>query len=155
LRVWTPESDEDASLTLYGWRDARLVVRTVRGRKMRNTSGIDDEFSAALQFPPYYGENWAALKDCLTDLVWLPPESGYVLIVTEPLLVLDESPADLPALVRCLDAAVSAWASPVELGEWWDRPPVPFNVVLVSTADEVEAVRQRWENAGARLAQLM
>ena len=57
IRVWTPPSDEDEGQTIYGWRDARLVVRIVRGRKMRNTPGLDDEFAAALQFPSYFGEN--------------------------------------------------------------------------------------------------
>jgi len=35
--------------------------------------------------PTYFGENWPALDDCLTDMAWLPPEVGYVLVLTEPL----------------------------------------------------------------------
>ena len=50
--------------------------------------------------PTYFGENWPALDDCLTDMAWLPPEVGYVLVVTEPLPVLEEARDALPVLVR-------------------------------------------------------
>jgi hypothetical protein len=32
-----------------------------------------------LAFPAWFGHNWDALADCLTDLSWLPA-AGYVLI---------------------------------------------------------------------------
>lgn len=146
--TWTPGSDQDASQSVWGWREARLIVRTVRGRKMRDTASLDDEFAAALQFPPYFGENWAAFDECLTDLAWLPHEEGYVIVVTDPLLVLDASPMDFPVLVRTLKQAITTWATPVALGEWWDRPPVPFNVILWTTDWELEAVVSRWASAG-------
>lgn len=152
--LWTPESDNDASQTLHGWRDARLVVRVVRGRKMRDFESMDNEFSAALQFPAYYGENWAAFDECITDLSWLPAETGYVIVVNDPLLVLDESPNDFAVLVRVLGEAASEWATPVELDEWWDRPAVPFNVVLHSSSNDAENVTARWAAAGGTVLPL-
>jgi hypothetical protein len=152
--LWQIESAQDASTAMYGWREARLVVRTVRGHKMRTIAGLDDEFAAALQFPWYFGENWPAFEDCITDLAELPAEAGYAVVVTDPLLVLEENPADFAVLVRVLTRAVAKWAAPVEAGEWWDRPPVPFNVVLAATPAELDSVRERWAKAGAHLAVL-
>jgi hypothetical protein len=111
---------------------------------MRSAARLDDEFSAALQFPSYFGENWAAFDECLADLGWLPPEAGYVVVMTEPLLVLDDSPADFDVLVRTLTSVIEQWATPIEAGEWWDRPAVPFNVVLATDPASAEPVRERW-----------
>lgn len=139
---------------IYGWRDARLTVRTVRGSMLRTEAQLFDEFAAALQFPAYFGENWAALDDCLTDLAWLPPEAGYVLVVTEPLHVLEGAPDSLPVLVRHLTSVCAEWSAPIALGEWWDRPGVAFHTVLATSRDDEAQVRDRWESAGALLSDL-
>jgi len=131
--LWTDEEKGSIAIAMHGWRDARLTVRTVRGSKMRTEARLFDEFAAALQFPAYFGENWSALDDCLTDLDWLPPEAGYVLVVTEPLQVLEASPESLPALVRCMTSVWAEWAAPVTLGESWDRQGVAFHTVLATT----------------------
>jgi RNAse (barnase) inhibitor barstar len=35
--------------------------------------------AAALRFPDWFGQNWDALEDCLTDLSWLDADA-YVLV---------------------------------------------------------------------------
>lgn len=139
-----------------GWAQSGLTVRRVRGDKMRTYQGLFDEFAAALQFPSYFGENSSAFDECLTDLSWLPPQSGYVLVVTEPGEVLADAGSvdDLAWLVRSLTRAQAEWASPVDDGEWWDRPAVPFHVVLQCAADERSSTRDRWVAAGAELVAL-
>jgi RNAse (barnase) inhibitor barstar len=41
------------------------------------------QVAKALDFPDWFGGNWDALNDCLTDLEWLPNQAGYVLIFEE------------------------------------------------------------------------
>ena len=130
------------------------VVRAVRGRKMHRTPGLFDEFAAAFQFPEYFGENWDAFEECLSDLEWLPREGGYVLVVTDPAEVLQECPADFEVLVRVLGDAVTEWATPIETGAWWDRPPVPFNVVLATEPSSKDTVADRWQRLGVNLENL-
>ena len=43
-------------------------------------AGFFQELARALRFPDYFGRNWDAVYDCLTDLNWLPA-TGYVLVV--------------------------------------------------------------------------
>lgn len=124
------------------------MVRLVRGRKMRSWQGLFDEVAAALRFPQYFGENVDALADCITDLDWLPRQAGYVVVVDDPGEVLaDAEPAALRRLVALLRNAAARWAEPVEQGEWWDRPAVPFHVVLHVSGNASET--QRWSDAGA------
>lgn len=154
FRLLAVHSARELAETLHGWRDARLVVRTVRGAKMRNVAQLHNEFAAVMQFPSYYGENWDAFHDCLTDLVWLPSEAGYVLLLTDAHLALDTSPSDLEILVRLLASAIAEWAAPAEAGEWWDRPAVAFNVVLACDPAVIDSARERWNRAGAVLTEL-
>lgn len=138
-----------------GWAASGLVVRTVRGRKMRTYQGVFDEFAAALQFPLYFGDNMDAFDECIADLAWLPAQSGYVILVTDPQEVLaDEGDDGIAWLVGSLVSASVEWSRPVDLGEWWDRPAVPFHVVLQFLAVDRVHVVDRWRSAGAVLEPL-
>lgn len=62
-------------------------------------------FATALDFPPWFGHNWDALDDCLTDLDWLPAGMAYV-------LCLSAAPDDQDAcatLYEVLDQAIDTW----------------------------------------------
>jgi hypothetical protein len=141
-----------AAESAWGWREAGLTVRTVRGRKMRTVSGLFDEAAAALQFPYYFGENWSAFDECLADMTWLPMNAGIVLTVVHPGEVLaDAAHSDPGVLVRSMIRAAEAYSQPIESGEWWDRPAVPFQVVLQSLPSDPAIVRDHWQVARAML----
>ncbi|HEY0258910.1 MAG TPA: barstar family protein [Lacisediminihabitans sp.] len=136
---------------LYGWLDLGVAARLVRGRKMSDIHGLFDEFAAALQFPLYFGENGDAFNDCITDLPYLFPNAGIAIVISEPDRI---EFGILPWLVSALTRASKVWAAPIELGEWWDRPPVPFHVILGGEADALDAAERLWTAAGASLARL-
>lgn len=111
---------------------------------MRTRAAMFNEIGAALQFPDYFGENGAALDECLTDLSWLPAER-YVIVVTDAADVLaDESLDALHGLSAALLRAAETWAEPIARGESWDRPAIPFHVVLQARPNDREAVVDRW-----------
>lgn len=58
-----------------GFRVAVLGGKAVSGRETFFT-----EVAHALGFPDYFGRNWDAVHDCLTDLSWLPAD-GVVLLL--------------------------------------------------------------------------
>jgi hypothetical protein len=63
---------------------------------------VFEAFSRALAFPDWFGRNWDALEDCLTDLAWLEAD-GYVLLL--------EGEAASDMLVNVLRAAAQFWAA--------------------------------------------
>ncbi|WP_369744483.1 barstar family protein [Paenarthrobacter sp. AMU7] len=131
---------------------AGVVVRTLRGRKMRERQSLMDEVGAALQFPSYFGENWDALDECLSDLDWMLPVTSLALLIQDAEQVLaDENPDQLQIFVSLLRNAISTFAEAVELGEVWDRPPIPFHVVLQADPKAAAVASQRWETAGGSL----
>lgn len=65
-----------------------------------------EKLAAALAFPAWFGGNWDALEDCLTDLSWRAGD-GHVLLISGH----RELPADdMGVLVEVLRAAAEHWA---------------------------------------------
>ena len=61
-------------LAATGWS-----VHLLDGRGMVSAIDLFDRCAAVLSFPAWFGRNWDALADCLTDLGWLPGQ-GHVLL---------------------------------------------------------------------------
>lgn len=134
------------------WFLSGLSARVVRGRKMHTLDRVFDEFAAAFQFPYYFGENPAAFSECIGDLDNFPLGDGVVVVITEPDQVLqDETDFELSWLVGSLEMAAGVWGEPIVQGAWWDRPPVPFHVVLAGEADALARAVPRWTGVGAKV----
>jgi hypothetical protein len=97
---------------------------------MRTVAAVFDEMGAALQFPYYFGENWNAFHECITDLSWIPTEAYALIVLHSHAVLADESPAELATFLRILNRAGEEWSRPVAVGEAWDRKGIPFHVVF-------------------------
>lgn len=65
------------------------------------------QLGAALNFPTWYGVNFDALHDCLTDPDWQPAK-GYVLFITGMDQLRTSNPADFATLIEVFQAAAEA-----------------------------------------------
>ena len=94
-RVASPDQVLDAV------RGSKLVVAKVPfAPKERLLKAIAE----ALGFPQWFGHNWDALEDCLTDLSWREAP-GYVLLFENP-----EPGDDLGVLIDIVHSAAEFWA---------------------------------------------
>jgi hypothetical protein len=89
------------------YRD-RALIRSLRGHKSRTLAALFDEWSAALQFPIYFGENWAALTDCLRDLPRAHP-ADHLLLIANAADLLRDDPQSLPTLFTILQSIPADW----------------------------------------------
>ena len=55
----------------YSLAQRNTYIAYIRGKRCSTEAAFFQEVSAALQFPSYFGENWAAFDECLCDLEWL------------------------------------------------------------------------------------
>jgi hypothetical protein len=83
------------------------IARVVRGHRCISKERTLQEWSAALQFPSYFGNNWDAFEECINDLEWLGA-SRIVVFVTRADEMLPRSPKDLPMMLNILSAAEQA-----------------------------------------------
>lgn len=88
----------------------KFVVRVIRGRRCRRAEELFAEIAEALEFPDYFGHNWDALEECLTDLEWLSGR-GYVLLFTDAELILSDEEDEFATFLEVLNDAGEAWAS--------------------------------------------
>ena len=126
-----------------------LGSRVLRGMQTQTVCGLFHEAAAALQFPAYFGHNWAAFDECLADLEWIPG-TGYVILVVDALqLLAREEQSDLVTLLRSMANAAEGYAGPIARGESWDRPAWPFHVVLQEGSGNVAKLQARLRAIGA------
>ena len=135
LMAWTPAHPE--------WDILR-----VRGNKSPNDVRFFDEVAAALQFPYYFGENWNAVWDCITDLNWLTGLS-YLVIFDSAEHLLSESDRGFQVLLKELADAHTLWQG--ETAEFGNRgrQPIAFQSILACDPDAVDALTARMSAAGA------
>jgi hypothetical protein len=132
----------DALWALQRSSEKRTVCRVVRGRKATTTAVFFDECAAAWQFPYYFGENWDAFEECLTDLQWLPAEA-YVFCVTRAVHLLEKEPSDQQhRLLVVLQGIAKEWSQTTP-----SRPARVFHVLLQCTAKEKPSLDQRLQAA--------
>ena len=112
------------------YRDSRAdeIMQAARGSGIRiakirfaEKPVLMKNIAAALDFPDWFGENWDALEDCLSDLSWREA-TGHVLLL-EQAKVGD----DFGVLVDVLGSAADSWAS----------RGMPFFAVFIDPAGEL------------------
>jgi len=65
-------------------------------------------FASAMRFPEWFGANWDALADCLTDLSWLD-DSGYLITLRGYDRAFTADSADWETLLGVLEDACAYW----------------------------------------------
>ena len=76
------------------------------------------------EFPGWFGFNWNALFDCLTDFEWAPAK-GYVLIYRYPSVLQGRDPLTWEHLMALL----------VDVNEQWMGCGIPFKVIIPSVEE--------------------
>jgi Barstar (barnase inhibitor) len=135
----TPEKAYD-----WCWKHETIGItaRILRGSKMRFAKILFDEIAATMQFPGYFGENYNALNECLIDLPW-KPSRAYLIVIVDSDQILTEAndsglkKTDFEVLCEIFSRAYKKLINPVVKGELWDRPAIPFHVVMQVSPEKI------------------
>ena len=104
-----------ADEVLDATRNSKLLVARIR---YAEKAQLLKDIAAALGFPHWFGHNWDALEDCLTDLSWRDA-AGYVLLFDDA-----KRSDELGVLIDILRSSA----------EWWAGRGKPFFAVFVDPA---------------------
>lgn len=125
----TQRLEDPARSGVYRATRADEILDAVRGCKLLVASiryadkpALMKNIAAALDFPDWFGANWDALEDCLTDLSWRKA-GGTVLLFDQV-----EPGDDLGVLVDVLRSSA----------EFWAGRGIPFFAVFIDPAGRLE-----------------
>jgi hypothetical protein len=113
------------------------VVGYIRGRFSRTVEDFFREASASFRFPYYFGMNWAAFDECLSDLEWLSFSRILFIVDGAELLFIDEKARRdcVNVFFKCLKEAAT----------YWEEQKIPFICMINSTQEnalrELESTR--------------
>ena len=94
----------------------------------QSAAGLLRHIGQALHFPEWYGENWDALADCLTDLSWSEAE-GFIVLLHG----CDALRAAHPGLWQTLLGMLG------EVSDFWRENQIAFWVLVDGAADSLPA----------------
>jgi RNAse (barnase) inhibitor barstar len=101
----------------------KLEYFQVELKQVKDKAGLLDQVAREMDLPDYFGRNWDALNDCLTDLSWRPA-AGYVVLFNDFQRFANVAPADAETARRIFDASAA----------YWKQKKAPFFVVLCGVA---------------------
>jgi len=96
-----------ADEVLDATKTSRLQVSRISLSAARDKPTLLATMSRVLRFPAWFGRNWDALEDCLTDLSWLEGDGHVLLIEGSPAV----GPEDAAAFRDVLRSAAEHWAA--------------------------------------------
>lgn len=129
-----------------------IVIKEINGGKCSDVDGLFNEFAINLQFPNYFGENWAAFDECINDLEWLDGD-GYIIVISNIDEVLASSSQDLNVFKDILLSAIQEWVNGRE-HDSFPTPPTPFHVVLHCLPLKESIIKDRFSDVGLENIQI-
>lgn len=89
--------------------NSEIVAITITLDGCASKAELLERIAAALHFPGWFGHNWDALADCLTDLSWLPAAT-YRITLAQAGPLRRAAPETLATALEIFDDASVAWA---------------------------------------------
>lgn len=91
-------------------KDYDLNAVTINMNRVSRKQTFLAKFAKAMQFPVYFGQNWDALLDCLTDLSWTTAK-GQVILIYNLRHMANKSPEDFRIIRQIFKGAADYWQS--------------------------------------------
>lgn len=97
-------------------------VAHIRGKMCRSLDDFFCEISSSMRFPWYFGWNWAAFDECMTDLEWL--RFSRLLIVIDDYDLIFQEERTRQTCINLLHKHLSAAAA------YWSEQNIPIEIYL-------------------------
>jgi len=121
----------DGEALMQAARKAGLKVVRVDLGAVADKPGLLAAIAAAMAFPDWFGGNWDAMEDCLTDLSWNRAR-GYVLLLEHCASLRKHAARDLATAVEIFES----------VAEFWDEQDKPFWVFIAGAGGTVSGAKQ-------------
>lgn len=100
---------EEAETALISSLPEGYILFSIDGKSINSESELLYRISKSMKFPDYFGHNWNALKDCLSDLAWMPAK-GYVVLFSNADSFMKNCPSDFKVFSEIVKTVSAFWA---------------------------------------------
>jgi len=80
----------------------------IEGQKLTKKEQFLNHAALAMHFPEYFGDNWDAFEDCLTDLSWVEA-SGYVVLYDHTDTFSEHAPQHFDTVIEIFKESAEFW----------------------------------------------
>lgn len=104
----------------------------INGMDVKSKAEFLQAAAETMKFPDYFGDNWDAFNDCITDLSWIAAD-GYILLYTHPNNLANSDPLEWSIALDVFQDAI----------EYWRETDTPLYVLLRTDSlalDELEVL---------------
>lgn len=98
-----------------------IQVFYLDGKEIENKETFLRKTAEVMKFPAYFGLNWDALEECITDLAWCPAEE-YILLYERSDIFAQADSTQWQIAIEILHSAE----------EYWESKDTPLNVFLLN-----------------------
>ena len=132
--IFLSKLDTDVASSTYPTN--RIQIK-IDGSRVADAKGLMGVISRAMNFPNYFGWNWDALEECLSDLEWLSADAYDFHWETASTLLLS-SPADFFMFLEVFASVSQEWHERGKLFRLFVRDDYIFaNAKCLSTLAEL------------------
>ncbi len=85
-----------------------LAVFVLDGKKALGKEEFLEHIAKALHFPDYFGNNWDAFEDCLTDMSWQEAK-GYIMLYQDFGVFAERSPEQFGVALEIFKDSAEFW----------------------------------------------
>jgi hypothetical protein len=109
---------------------AGVICAVVLGEQCRTEEEFFNMIGNALELPEYFGHNWPALRECLSEDDRLIDGRGFFLAIQHAELAFERSIGSRDAFMRCMELSGQSLSADFGEGEWWFRAPRGLIILL-------------------------
>jgi RNAse (barnase) inhibitor barstar len=102
----------------------------LEGQKIEKKEQFLNHASTVMHFPDYFGNNWDAFEDCITDMEWIDAE-GFLIYFDHTEAFAEHHESQLETVVELFQDAVS----------YWNKEGKPM-LVLLSGSHPAEGIKR-------------
>lgn len=111
------------------YKEKKFNIVEISISEVKDETHLFSLFSKVLKFPSYFGQNWNAFYDCLTDLEWLKLKKTIVFI--KDIKAMKEK-AFFEPLIGVL----------IDTHNWWSKLNITFDLIIIVKNREEKEILQ-------------
>ncbi|HCQ20107.1 MAG TPA: barnase inhibitor [Anabaena sp. UBA12330] len=115
-----PDSDNFINLFPHH-KSMNHKVFYLDGKKINSKQTFLKQAAEAMEFPKYFGNNWDAFDECITDLTWCPAQR-YVILYDYADIFAQAEPTQYQIALDILNSAK----------EYWEANHIPLQFLVIN-----------------------